>query len=314
MNDPSWMLVSRRPVLGIAAVMGVRAVSSSAVGRVDLGDHVCAPGGSAYDQASGLVEYALAGVRSGQRVLLYTDNPPPLEVTTTLLRRMSDADQVLSREQVVIKASRDRYRQGNRLESGAMVANLRSEVDAALRAGYSGLRIADDLTWTGPDTVDLEALLDYESRANSEFAGGGLLGVCRYDPRRYPPEQWQQVAAVHPVTMGEDGAPSAHMSGRRTRGGLRLHGETDLTNHRAFTTLVETALPLPDCVIDATGLSFIDAAGTGALIRLALARRDRPTTIITSPTVARLLDLLGAGTVAGLTVLVEPSLPAEATR
>jgi anti-anti-sigma regulatory factor len=241
---------------------------------------------------------------------VYTDHPAPSAVTAAVLSRVPDGGQALHREQVVIATSRDRYRRGGRFEAEAMLAQLRAEVDDAMHAGYSGLRIAGDLTWTGPDTIDVDALLEYEWGANAVFAEGHLLGVCRYDPRRYPPDRWRQLVAAHSVTDTGPGTAPAWLTGRRTSSGLRLAGETDMTNHGAFTALLDTALPLPDCVIDASDLTFIDAAGSSALIRLALARRERPTTITAGPAVARLLDLLGAGTTAGLTVLVQPT-PAE---
>jgi anti-anti-sigma regulatory factor len=191
-----------------------------------------------------------------------------------------------------------------------MLGNVDAKVNAARRDGYHGLRIAGDLTWTDPTVIDLDALADYEARLNPLFADGYLLGVCQYDPRRFPERGWRQVAAAHSVGARSDGTVAVRLACRRTPTGLRLSGEADLTNHAALGALLETTAPLPECVIDATGVGFLDAHSVGALLQLAVARGNRPTTIVASPNLARLLGLLGAASVAGLIVVEDDASPA----
>jgi anti-anti-sigma regulatory factor len=82
--------------------------------------------------------------------------------------------------------------------------------------------------------------------------------------------------------------------------GLRLDGETDVSNRGSLTALLDD-LTAP--VLDVTALRFVDVATAHHLVDVA-ARAGTMRIVGASPQLARLLTFVGAGQVPGL--VVEP--------
>jgi MEDS: MEthanogen/methylotroph, DcmR Sensory domain len=102
-------------------------------------------------------------------------------------------------------------------------------------------------------------------------------------------------------------AAMTRLRARRTSDpvGVRLVGEADLTNRGALPHLLVGTVDIPEpVVIDLSGMRFADANALGQVLRVAVARAGRPTTVIARRQPTRLLEMLGAASVAGLTVAV----------
>jgi MEDS: MEthanogen/methylotroph, DcmR Sensory domain len=127
--------------------------------------------------------------------------------------------------------------------------------DAALAEGFSGLRVAADVTALA---VDPACHCRWESVADRFMAERPLSALCCYDRRRLAPEVLRDLCSVHPVV--NEAVPFRIYA---TGDGLILEGEIDYFSSEAL----ERVLPLApaDEVLDLSGAGFIDHHGARVL-------------------------------------------------
>jgi hypothetical protein len=256
-----------------------------------------------------LTAFAADGLRAGHKMLFLTDDPTPPALARHLTRTLPEAETAQAGDQIRVLPSRASYLPGGAFRPDELLDTLAAEISLSQRQGYRGLRVNSDLTWAGRHVPDGDALADYETRVNALFVGGQVLAVCHYDPCRFDTETWWRLLAAHPSAVTSDAA-TVLSELRCVRSvdppGMRIAGEADLANSAALPSLLTTIQTLPGrCHIDASGLRFADARAVDSLVNVARARHPAPTTIVCSPHLGRMLDLLGADTVPGLTVTMK---------
>ena len=248
------------------------------------GDHVCWPFSGTADLAAAVVPFLVEGCQRDEELLLVGRDEAEL---LSLLAAWSERDRLLSDGQLVLRTTDDVYRATGGLDPDGQVAFFRDEAERARQRGWTGLRVAADLTAavSGEDG-DRARLHGYELRVDELMATAPLTGMCLYDATVGAPELGP-LAVLHAVRRADDGVPLVHLSGRGAA--LSLHGELDVGSAAQLCrVLVATAREVADdvLVLDLAGLSFLDVAGARALvgagdalgaagIRLRLARPQR---------------------------------------
>ena len=278
--------------------------------RLRVGDHACVPVHGPDQRLTDLAGYTVGGLRRGEQVLLFAADPAG--TGTELAGRVPGCRAALGRGQVAVLDSVEVYLSDGGLDAEVMLRQLVAVVDSAVAAGYSGLRVAGDLTFAVTAGVGVDTVIDYETRVNALFTELPLIALCHYDPKAIGRVAWQRLSRTHPTTLsagagagaGAGAEPVARLRARRTSTGLCLSGEADLANHAALVGLLAGLPTIPGgCTVDATGLAFADVAAIAALLRAVAGRRGRPTTIVAPAAVVRVLDLLGSAGLPGLTVV-----------
>ena len=128
-------------------------------------------------------------------------------------------------------------------------------VDAAVADGFSGLRVAAEVTELA---ADRDCQCRWESVADRLMAERPLSALCCYDRRRLAPEVLRDLCSVHPV-VNESVPFRIYAAGD----GLLLEGEIDYFSSDAL----ERVLPLTrgDGILDLSGASFVDQHGARVL-------------------------------------------------
>ena len=114
------------------------------------------------------------------------------------------------------------YGEGGRIDAIAQLATFQRMLREALVDGYSGLRVAGDVT-----PVALQApedLLRWERTADAFEASSPVTGMCVIDARRVSTTVLEAVDVLHPATPLSIAAFHLHAGGRTT---LALTGEID---------------------------------------------------------------------------------------
>ena len=128
-------------------------------------------------------------------------------------------------------------------------------VDAAVADGFSGLRVAAEVTELA---ADRDGQCRLESVADRLMAERPLSALCCYDRRRLAPDVLRDLCSVHPV-VNESVPFRIYAAGD----GLLLEGEIDYFSSDAL----ERVLPLTrgDGILDLSGASFVDQHGARVL-------------------------------------------------
>ncbi|MFF0491473.1 MEDS domain-containing protein [Nocardia sp. NPDC004068] len=183
------------------------------------------------------------------------------------------------------------YPAGHSVDPEAQVRVYAEATEAALAAGYTGLRIAADATSLVRTPAQLAAFARYEWLVDRYMATRPFSAMCAYHSAELPESTLTQLACQHPNANAAFGfrlfGAAAHSAA--------LGGELDTLSRTLFPTVLRQAAPAPEdgrLTIDATNLRFLDHHSLLRLAEYAAARDARLVLRTGWPGAARLVDVL----------------------
>lgn len=301
---------------------GDRVGSAGAREELGLGDHVCVFTESVDQRVDAMAAVVAAGLRGGDLVMVVTDCLPPPELAAGLVARGVAVTAGLRSGHVQLVSARDVYLPTGRFEFESLYESMAGLVTQTLAAGYPGLRLVADMTWTLAAPAGLGQLAGYEAAVNRLLLDGQAFGACLYDRRGLDADLVRAVTCAHPATTSRfhpAWEPLLRIRRSQRPYGLALAGEVDASNRQAlFTALDAIADELPDraapIVIDVNGLRFADAASGGALAELAGRAPAGVRVVGCHGAVAVVLDQLDVGRLPGVELLPADPDPEERGR
>jgi len=244
-----------------------------------------------------LVDYFLEGLLRAEK-LLYMGGPGLEDGIVSQLSALCDTSALLASGQLVLLPARDAYLAGGTFNGASLRAAYGQQVDEAVSDGYRGLRSYADCSWL-LDVLEggLEQWVQYELEVDDLLAGLPVEGMCGFDLNALGELGPSLVDAVHPYSVGQPTRPSPFWVSHTADGRLSLSGEVDRfvadRAHDVLTWAIDLAViaqPGPaqhgpaqhgpaqhgpaqhgpaqhgPTEIDLSGLRFIDAAGTAAVM------------------------------------------------
>jgi hypothetical protein len=254
-----------------------------------LHDHVCC-GFDDAAQMQALAQTFLAdGLALGQRVGYIGGTG-----LGSMGHHLTEATQDLDPTASFVTDVAEMYRGGAVIDPDGQVAAYVAATEAAVRAGFTGLRVAADVTDLVRTDEQFEAFARYEHRVDRRMVDLPFTAMCAYSRPVLGDELVCDASCLHPVS-NVDPPFSMHGSADAT---FCLWGEVDasvLERFRRSLGRVVLGAELGPVVVDATGLRFIDHRGVLALQEIAL-RHGRGLVVRSAGSgVARLTELLGIG-------------------
>jgi anti-anti-sigma factor len=226
------------------------------------GDHVFWTFADPREFSAAVLPYLDEGRRRGEQLLLAGASLPPL---LDAVAPLPERDEMLDSGQLEVWAMAEILDPERRLEPVQQVEAFRGEVEAALRRGRTGLRLAADVTPLALRGADERRQLHvYEHLADSLTATVPLTTMCLFDAS-LDDDVLGPIAVLHPDQRHGPREPLACLSGRGPC--LSLHGEVDTDCADAvLRALVDVARDAPgEVVLDLADLEFLDIAGARAL-------------------------------------------------
>jgi anti-anti-sigma factor len=238
--------------------------------RIGLGQHGGAVFGSDEEHWEIAAAFLSAGLGLGERVVCLDDN--------------GSAESVLSR------LGEDGWEPGRRRDAGQLVvvpalglqptvgvlaadvaAGLQAQVDAALAAGYPGLRVLFEMVAA---LATFDWLLELDTVCASIWGSQPAAALCTVDRRLCTPQQLSRFTAAHPLRVAADAAyDDGVLRITRRAEALVLAGEVDLSNRGALRdALIEQARRCgsDDLVVEVASLRYLDACSIGLLAERAM--------------------------------------------
>jgi hypothetical protein len=240
-----------------------------------------------FDQPEEFVEAALEfltdGLRHGQR-LAYVGSEP-LEEQRELLAPLGDVGRMVDSGMLQLFELGHLYQVGEPVDSEAQMAVYLGATEAALAEGYSGLRVAAQVTDLVAAPQTWEAHLRWESTADRLLAPRSLAALCGYRREALPPQLLADLGAVHPAANAVAEIAPFHLFGEDEE--FALSGEVDLFSSDALERVLDlTAGDGAPPSLNLEALEFIDHHGAEVLARRGCRTRNAP------PVVNRLCELL----------------------
>jgi anti-anti-sigma factor len=262
------------------------------------GDHACLVCASD-DERWGLVsEYLRGGLERGERTIYITAEHSEEEVRQALSPE-ANADELT----VVPASVAHGYGAGGGFDYVERLGVWTGHAHAAVADGFSGLRVAVDMTWVDEVDLSLEQLVDYERWGTHLLRASPGTALCIYDQRRFHSHTLARAGHAHAVRLGTAAARSPVFQSqlltvsRSGPGAVVISGEVDAANVSALAHALESVVDAQDALLmDLRELEFIDAAGLRAIHDMArrLHARGGELVLLSPPAVVgRMLPVLG---------------------
>ncbi|MCE6996284.1 MEDS domain-containing protein [Saccharothrix sp. S26] len=184
------------------------------------------------------------------------------------------------------------YPMGAVVEPDAQVRAYAEATEAAIAAGFAGLRVAADCTPLVGTPRQLAAFARYEHRIDRYMADQPFSALCAYSTAEVDDAAFAQLACMHPGANSDLPGFRLHGAGGRS---TALGGELDLGNEELFALALERAQLRPHdglLELDATGLVFLDHRALTRLSEHAAALGATAVLRTSWPGAAKLVDLL----------------------
>jgi anti-anti-sigma factor len=232
------------------------------------------------------------GLAAGQRIMYVAGS-------ATAPAGISGLGAAIARGQAEVTSVAALYTAGEPVDPGDQVATFARAAEQALLDGWTGLRVAADVTSLVATEPQLDAWIRYEHMADTLMAGAPIAGFCGFHRPGIESAALAEVSCVHPVL--NRGSSDFRMYSRTgADGGLSLAGEIDRGETRTLAAVLRRTQAAPRngrIVVDATRLSFIDHHGLTVLADYAAERgvrailRTRPCSV--ADMIARLVPFPG---------------------
>lgn len=265
-------------------------------GSIESADHLGLDGHAcwAFDQrqefTDAVLEFLGEGLRLGQRIAFIGDEP--VAAQRQRLEGLGELGGLIDGGALVLFELRMIYPSDKPLDFDAQLALFSAATDASLADGYTGLRVAADVTDLVTDPQTRDAHLRWESFADRALSVKPLTVLCGYRRQVLPPQLLQDLAAIHPAANVDADLVPFHVFGQD--GGLALAGEVDLFANEALDRALGFACRGEAPAFNLEALEFIDHHGLEVLARHAhdLAITSERAVHNEPPAVRRLCDLL----------------------
>lgn len=224
--------------------------------------HACWGFDDRQEFADAAVDFLTDGLRLGQRIA-HVGGEPVAEQRERL-EPLDGVARLIDTGALQLFELSDLYRVGKPVDVEAQLAVYSAATEAALADGYTGLRVAAQVTDLVSEPETWEAHVHWESTADRVFSPTGLSALCGYQRDSLPPQLLADLAAVHPATNDAAGEVPFHLFGED--GTLVLSGEIDSFSSEALDRALGSARngdePL---TLDLAALEFIDHHGLEVL-------------------------------------------------
>ena len=229
-------------------------------------DHVCWPFHDRDDFLTQAAAFLRDGIELGQRPLYVGRDAAAAADLGDLL----DVDVVTTREM---------YGVGYVADPSVQVEEYAAATEAALAAGFTGLRVAADATDLVRTPEQRDAFIRYEHLVDRRMRSMPFSAMCAYDVGELGPDAVSELACMHPVSRTGAVPFRLHASSEAGQH-ASIAGEVDGMCDGLFAAALRRLPVASDgpVVLDASRLEFVDHRALLALGRLSsgVVLRDAP--------------------------------------
>ena len=152
--------------------------------EIKPGEHLCSFYENKTDQFQIVIPFIAEGLVKKEKCLYITDENTVGEIKAGLLIHGIDVEECLKTGQFNILTARESYLKLGRFILDGMISQIDSFVDRAVDEGYSGTRVAGEVTWLIRELSSLEEFLEYEKTLNRVFKKRPVKLLCQYNSKK----------------------------------------------------------------------------------------------------------------------------------
>jgi PAS domain S-box-containing protein len=167
------------------------------------GDHACLIYEDPAEQMAAVVSFVTDGLARQERCVYLADDRTVDEVAGALAAAGVEVTGQGARGALVL-ATWPARNGANDLDPAALLDFLGHQVDDTLAAGFTGLRIAVEMTGALSRQIPVDRLMAYEAAANTSFfPRNRAVALCQYNRRRFPAATIRRTLGLHPLVISD---------------------------------------------------------------------------------------------------------------
>jgi PAS domain S-box-containing protein len=167
------------------------------------GDHACLIYEDPAEQMAAVVSFVTDGLARQERCVYLADDRTVDEVAGALAAAGVDVTGEGARGALVLATWPARNGPDD-LDPARLLDFLGHQVDDTLAAGFTGVRIAVEMTGALSRQVSVERLIEYETAVNTSFfPRNRAVALCQYSRRRFPAATIRRTLGLHPLVISD---------------------------------------------------------------------------------------------------------------
>ncbi|MEY2494143.1 MAG: hypothetical protein QOJ45_635 [Verrucomicrobiota bacterium] len=152
------------------------------------------------EQFAAAVPAIRIGLARGERCAYVADENSTRDVIDALRERGIDVDDSIESGSLVVATRQDTTLKEHFVPE-TLLRFWADAADAAIAAGFSGLRVVAEMTWALHGDPGAERLVEFEAKVNDLVRSHPIVGICQYNRARFTPEAMLNVIRVHPLVF-----------------------------------------------------------------------------------------------------------------
>lgn len=168
---------------------------------LQAGDHAALLYDRSEEKFSFLSSFFAEGVAKGEKLVLYRHEQKEEDATLFLEQFGLPARRLIGGKILEIVDCRQIFFPNGRFNPDEALAEHRRVVLDALAGGFSGVRVAADMSWAMGSVEGAEAFMEYESRFNYFTRALNAITVCNYHRGLFPKEVIFNAMQTHPISL-----------------------------------------------------------------------------------------------------------------
>lgn len=171
--------------------------------EIAAGEHILHFYNSESQRLSVLTEFMKDGFKKHNKSVGVINKNDMYKVEDMLIKDDIDAGYYLIEGQLVFMAHEDCFATGGKFNEERLIDVITGTINAALRQGWAGANIANDLTWAATGS-NVDAWMRFEANANNYIRTLPATCLCQYDERIISGTALTNLIKTHPfVIMGD---------------------------------------------------------------------------------------------------------------
>jgi CRP/FNR family transcriptional regulator, nitrogen oxide reductase regulator len=167
------------------------------------GDHVVFIYENDPQLTSFVIPFVKEGLARGERCLYVVDDLERTQITEALVAGGVDVTREHERGALALMNA-EQFAGPPPFDPVRLIELIRARMTEASSRGFTGLRIAGQMTWTLQARVSDRALVEYELLLEKAAGPGPLTVACLYRRDRFNPAVLQQMIRSHPLVIADD--------------------------------------------------------------------------------------------------------------
>lgn len=169
--------------------------------KYQFGMHVCSIYRNRAEQIPVLTALFSEGLAARQKALYIGDEHAAEEVGGSIDSHCVHQHSHPVSQHISFTNSRESYMPNGNFDYAGMYDHLDQEVFSAAQEGYTGIRIAGDMSWFQGSNTPLESLISYETKLNQFVPSRHIVGICEYQEGAFSPEALIDMICAHPFLI-----------------------------------------------------------------------------------------------------------------